>query len=117
MLPEDREARLRCYRNALRNWASAGFIEPKRRVLEWLRSELPQYAWREILRELHQYIANGGEIDEQVERRPEYADSEFHYDLRVKIGDRRIYFETILKVIKDPDDPNDPIIIVVNVHD
>jgi hypothetical protein len=113
MLPEDREARLRCYRKALGQWPANGFVVPKRRVEEWLRIELPRYSWRELHRELHEHVANGGKIDEQVETRPEYAHYEFHYDLRVKIGGRHLYFETVLFA----DDPDDPTIVVVNVHD
>ena len=37
-------------------------------------------------------------------------------DLRLKIGDRRLYFETVL-MTDEPDDPDDPIVIVVSVHD
>src|SRR5581483_3977448 len=114
---DDQADRLRCYRNALRNWACEGYVTPKRsrqggcRVLEWLVSELPQYSWRDICRELHAYVQNGGRIDEQVETRPEYTSDEFHYDLRVLIGGRHLYFETVL-LCDDPDDPDDPMIVV-----
>jgi hypothetical protein len=115
-LPDDPEVRLRAYRNALRNWKFEGYIVHKRRVEEWLRNELPEYSWREICRELYQYVDNGGEIDEQQERRPEYAHYEFHYDLRLRIGGRHLYFETVL-LCEDADEPDDPMIEVVNVHD
>jgi hypothetical protein len=121
-LPDNQAARLLCYKNALRNWAFEGFVVAnitKRRgryVEEWLVNELPQYTWREICRELHEYVTIGGQIDEQVETRLDYAHYEFHYDLRVLIGGRRIYFETVLSC-DDPDDPDDPRILVVNVHD
>jgi hypothetical protein len=72
---------------------------------------------REVAGELHRHVEEGGDIDEQKERRPEHVHYGFHYDLRVKIGERRVYFETVLKVVKNPDDPDDPTIIVVNVHD
>ena len=62
------------------------------------------------------FVAAGGKIDEQVETRPEYVADEFHYDLRVNIDGRMIYFETLLRCMK-PDDPDDPRIEVVNVHD
>ena len=117
MLPDDQEARLRCYRNALRNWQFQGYVRFKPLAVEWLANELPGLNLRDAARELFQYVEGGGEIDEQVERRPEYAHYEFHYDLRVKIGDRHVYFETVLNVLKDPDDPDDPTILVVNAHD
>lgn len=115
-LPDDREARLRCYRNALRNWNFRGYVDFKPVVVEWLANELPGYTLRQVACELHQHVEEGGEIDEQVERRPEYAHCEFHYDLRVRIGDRRVYFETVLSC-EDADDPDDPLIVVVSVHD
>jgi len=115
-LPDNREGRLRCYRNALRNWNFRGYVRFKPIAEEWLANELPGRPMRDVARELHRHVEDGGEIDEQTERRPEYVDYEFHYDLRVRIGDRRIYFETIL-LCQDADDPDDPTVIVVSVHD
>jgi hypothetical protein len=114
--PEDQKARLRCFRNALRNWKFRGYVRFKPRVEEWLKKELPELTLLEIARELHLYVEGGGEIDEQEERRPEWDDYEFHHDLRVPIGGRRIYFETLL-FCEDADDPDDPVIEVVSVHD
>ena len=114
-LPDNREGRLRCYRNALRNWKFRGYVRFKERAQNWLRNEL-EFEQREVARLLHEHAERGGEIDEQKERRPEYAHYQFHYDLRVKIGDRQVYFETLL-FCNDPDDPDDPYIVVVSVHD
>jgi hypothetical protein len=120
MLPDDQEVRLRCYRNALRNWNFRGYIRFKQRVERWLQVELPGLQLLEIARELYQFVEDGGEIDEQVEKRPlECAEDdaqEFRYDLRVMIGRRRVYFETVL-LCEDADDPDEPMIVVVNVHD
>ena len=115
-LPDDREARLRCYKNALRNWNFRGYVQFKPIVEEWLANELPGYSLREVVRELHAHVEAGGAIDEQKERRPEYVSYEFHYDLRVKFGERRVYFETVL-LCEDADDPDDPQIQVVSVRD
>jgi hypothetical protein len=115
-LPEDQEGRLRCYRNALRNWSFRGYVEFKPRAEAWLASELPELSLREVARALYQHVEGGGEIDEQVERRPEYVSYEFHFDLRVRIGGRHIYFETVL-LCEDAKDPDDPMIEVVSVHD
>ena len=117
MLPNGREARLRCFRNALGNWKYDGYVRFKPLAEDWLARELPGMDLRQIAGELHQYVEMGGKIDEQKEERPEYTSFEFHYDLRLQIGDRHVYFETVLKVFKNPDDPDDPIILVVNVHD
>ena len=120
MLPDDQEGRLRCYRNALRNWNCRGYVQFNPRAEKWLANEIPELAFLEIAGELYRYVEAGGEIDEQVEKRKlelahDYA-QEFRYDLRVPIGRRRIYFETIL-LCDDADDPDDPTIVVVNVHD
>jgi hypothetical protein len=115
-LPDDREARLRCYRNALRNWNYRGYVNFKPVAQQWLANELPGLNLKEIAQELYRHVEDGGEIDEQEELRSEYAAYEFHYDLRVKIGERRIYFETVL-LCEDADDPDDPMIEVVNAHD
>src|SRR5579862_7813484 len=116
MLPESPEERLRCYRNALRNWRPTGYVTFKKIAEQWLRTEFPDLPLIDVRRELHEFVENGGEIDEQVEKRPEYAHCEFHFDLRLKIGNRRLYFETVLQC-DDFDDPDDPTIVVVNVHD
>lgn len=115
-LPDNREARFRCFRNALRNWNFEGYIVLKPRVEEWLRTELPEYPWREIRRQLYEHVEKGGAIDEQVERRPEYVHYGFHYDLRLGMGNRNVYFETVL-LCENADDPDDPQIIIVSVHD
>lgn len=115
-LPDDREIRLGCVRNALRNWNFHGYVRFKPLVERWLAREFPGYRLREIAQEMCQYVDRGGEIDEQEERRPEYVDCEYHYDLRLQIGVRHVYFEMIL-VCTDADDPDDPVIVVVSVHD
>jgi hypothetical protein len=118
-LPDDQEGRLRCYRNALRNWNFRGYVDFRPRPQEDLRHLLPGLSLREIVYELHKYVESGGKIDEKLETRPlECADDaaqEFRYDLRVVINERRIYFETVL-LCDDPDDPDDPRIQVVSVH-
>jgi hypothetical protein len=115
-LPEDPKDRLRCYRNALKNWKYEGYLQFKERVGLWLRKEFPGRTLEAIQKLLFEYVDGGGVIDEQVESRPEYVSYEFHFDLRVKIDDRLLYFETIL-ICKKPNDPDDPRIEVVNVHD
>jgi hypothetical protein len=116
MLPDNQEGRLRCYRNALRNWNYHGYVRFKNVALEELGKILPDLDAREIARELNRYVEEGGVIHEKQERRPEYVEAEFHYDLRLNIDNRQVYFETVLKVIRDPDDPDDPTIEVVSVH-
>jgi hypothetical protein len=115
-LPDDPAVRQRCYRSALRNWKASGYVQFKELAQQWLLTEFVEYSLREIRQMLHEYVDQGGTVDEQVEKRPEYADYEFHYDLRVNIGGRRIYFETILQC-DDAEHPDGSTIIVVSVHD
>ncbi len=121
-LPDDREGRLHCYRNVLQNEANRlvakdpDYVVFKKRPQEWLGRELPEHTLRAICRILHEHLESGGAIDEQVETRPEYAHYGFHFDLRVSIGGRRVYFETVLE-FEDASDEDDLTIVVVNVHD
>jgi hypothetical protein len=117
MAPLNDPERLQCYRNALMNWKYDGFVDFTERAWVWLRAVFPSYTKRENARLLHSYVAAGGEIDEQIETREEWRDQhEFHHDLRVRIRGRLVYFETRL-VYRNPADPDDPLIQVVNVHD
>jgi hypothetical protein len=60
------------------------------------------------------YVADGGQIHQVEEKRPEYVSCRFHYDLRLPVSGRRVYVETVL-VRKE--DIEDCVIWVVNVHD
>jgi hypothetical protein len=109
--------RLHCYRNALRNYQCTGYVEFKGRAWDWLQAAFPGLTRRQIAQLLHKHVKDGGEIDEQTETREEWRDRhEFHHDLRVQIKGRLVYFETRL-IYKDSDDPDDPLIEVVNAHD
>lgn len=107
---------LRCYTCALKNWKYEGYVNFKRIAQEWVRANFGEFDLKEVARLLYEHVGNGGEIDQQTETRPEWTDSEYHYDLRVPIAGRLIYFETLLEY-DDPNDPDDPYITVVSVHD
>jgi hypothetical protein len=111
--------RSRCYLNALANWRYDGFIVFTKDAVRWLRAELPDYPPKELGRLLYEYVeANGCScMDEQVETREGWRDLHpFHHDIRMPVAGRLIYFETRL-IYRDPDDPDDPLIQVVNAHD
>ena len=55
----------------------------------------------------------GGEVDQVKERRPEWNDHEYHYDLRLEIQGRRRYVESLLL----DRDPTDPTVLIVSIHD
>lgn len=107
---------LRCYRNALANWHVTDYLRLTEVAERWLRAELPYLTLKAFGRLLHEYVAGGGQIDQQPETRPEWTVHEFHYDLRIPVSGRLIYVETRL-FYDDPDDPDDPWIHVVNIHD
>ncbi len=61
---------------------------------------------------LHDHVAGGGALDQVRERRDDWLDFEFHFDLRLDIDGKRIYVETVLVRA----DPQDPLVEIVNIH-
>ena len=51
-------------------------------------------------------------LDQVRERREDWLDFEFHFDVRLEIEGKRIYVETVLVRA----DPRDPLVEIVNVH-
>lgn len=101
------------YRSALANWRVTGYVVWKETALTWLRDHLAGSDPRQIAYLMHQHVQAGGIIDQVVERRPEWSDYDYHYDLRLPIAGRLIYVETVLV----DDDPDDPILRIVSIHD
>lgn len=91
----------------------SGYVTWKPRAAEWVRQNVPNLTLQGMAERLLEYVESGGEIDQVRETRDEWSEFKFHYDLRVPFGDRRLYVETVL-LSEDPDDPE---IQVVNVHD
>jgi hypothetical protein len=119
MPPLNDPERSRCYLNALANWQFRGFIVFLQEAVRWIRIELSEYSEKELGRLLHEHVkANGCAcVDEQVETREGWRNLHaFHHDIRMRVAGRLIYFETRL-IYRDADDPDDPVIQVVNVHD
>jgi hypothetical protein len=111
--------RSRCYLNALANWQFRGFVVFLKDAVRWIRNELSEYSEKELSRLLYEHVeANGCTcVDEQVETRERWRDLyAFHHDIRMRVAGRLVYFETRLKY-RDAEDPDDPTIEVVNVHD
>jgi hypothetical protein len=101
------------YQKALEeNLRFSGYVTWKVRAQEWVQKNLQGVSPRAISEMMHAYVASGGIIDQVRERRPEWLDFEFHYDLRITIDNRELYIETIL-LAEDPE----PEIRVVNIHD
>ncbi len=108
--------KLQCYRNALANWRFAGFVRLTpfaEEAFKQLKLEVSERQFRQLL---HEYVLGSGEIDEVRETRPEWSDWDYHYDLRLTINARKLYVETRLEYT-NPNDSDDPQIILVNIHD
>jgi hypothetical protein len=111
--------RSQCYLNALKNWKYAEFIRFEKDAFRWIRAELRNYSTREVGRLLYEHVLENGCscVDEQPETRERWRDlHQFHHDIRMPVAGRLIYFETRL-VYRNPNDPDDPIILVVNAHE
>lgn len=91
----------------------SGYVTWRPRAQEWVRTELPNVTLKALTELMHQHVDSGGEIDQVRETRDQWRHFQFHYDLRLIIAGRRIYVETILL----SEDPGDPEIQVVNVHE
>jgi hypothetical protein len=68
---------------------------------------------RAVGEEMFRYFEAGGQIDQVRETRSQWSEHRFHYDFRVPIGGRLVYIETVLV----EDDPYDPTVHVVSIHD
>jgi hypothetical protein len=118
MAPLTDPERLQAYKNALGNWAITGYIRPELtdQCYRWMRDELDAITLPELFQRMHDHVAAGGEIDEIRETRPEWSDEfEYHYDLRFFVRGKPVYIETRL-CFKPPLVPDEPFILLVNVH-
>jgi hypothetical protein len=91
----------------------AGYVTWRPQAQEWIRRELPNLTLKGIAELMYQHLDSGGEIDQVKETREQWLDFKFHYDFRLTISGRPIYVETVL-LNEDPDDPE---IQVVNIHE
>ena len=110
--------RLAAYRDALNNWSVIDFIQFDLTVeaRRWIKRELGDISFKEIKRLMYEFVANGGEIDGVKETRPEWADHEYHYDLRIMVKNKSVYIETRLNY-REPLVPDESSILVVNIHE
>jgi hypothetical protein len=104
---------LALFRTALALWNVTGYVTWSRLAREWVERNLEGHTVRGVGREMFEHLEAGGEIDQVKETREEYLEHEHHYDFRIRIGGRLVYLETRL----DQEDPDEPVIHVVNAHD
>jgi hypothetical protein len=113
MAPLTDPAILRKVKHALSEWNCAGYITWKQTAREWVEENLEGFTARAVGEAMFQHVEGGGQIDQVKETRPEWSAERFHYDFRIPLAGRLVYVETILV----EDDPNDPTIHVVSIHD
>jgi hypothetical protein len=101
------------FRHVLSEWNCTGYITWKPVARQWVEKNLEGFTTRAIDEELFRHVNAGGEIDQVKELRYEWRNFGFHYDFRIPIEGRLLYIETILI----EDDPDDPTIHVVSIHD
>jgi len=97
----------------LGSWRITGYVTAKDRVLEWIGNNLSGLTLKDVAKAMHDFVQNGGIIQQIPERRPEWNTWPYHYDFRVQFGTRLVYIETILQ----DDDPTDPTLHIVSLHD
>jgi hypothetical protein len=81
--------------------------------VEWIKDELAGLTLKDVAKAMNAHCQAGGVIDQQPEKRPEWNHWPFHYDFRLRLCGRDVYIETILQ----DDDPNDPTLHIVSIHD
>ncbi|HVC98547.1 MAG TPA: hypothetical protein VND64_33075 [Pirellulales bacterium] len=110
--PADLEAR-QAWLNAFQEGRRfRGFVTWKPLAQGWVKANLEGNTLREMEKLLHDHVAGGGTLDQVRERRKDWLDFEFHFDLRLDVGGKKIYVETVLVRA----DPRDPLVEIVNVH-
>lgn len=101
------------FQHALSHWRFSGYVTWKMIARQWVEQNLEGETTRSLAEQMFRFFEAGGEIDQVRETRAQWSAHRFHYDFRVDIGDRLLYIETVLV----EDDPNDPTIHVVSIHD
>ncbi len=104
---------LSCFQGVLSNCHVTGYVTVKTIALTWAAKNLPNFELKVLAKLMYEHVMNGERIDQVRETRPEWNDRDYHYDFRLEWAGRRIYIETVLV----DDDPTDPSIDIVSIHD
>lgn len=97
----------------LANWSYTDYVTAKPLALDWIANNLAGLSLKDVAKAMNDYCRTGGVVDQVRERRPEYSAWPYHYDFRLQLAGKEIYIETILQ----DDDPKDPTIRIVSIHD
>ena len=101
------------FRKVLAEWNCTGYVTAKEVARNWIASNLGGLDLKAVARAMHDFMLAGGVPDQAKETRPEWSIWPFHYDFRFTLGGKQLYIETILQ----DDDPDDPTIQIVSIHD
>jgi len=104
---------LASFKAVLANWYVTDYVTIKDIALEWATTNCEGFKLKALAKVMHEHVETGGEIDQIRETRPEWNTRDFHYDFRLYLARRFLYVETILV----DDDPKDPTIHIVSIHD
>jgi hypothetical protein len=106
---------LACLKAVLSNWNYNGYITIKDVAEAWLAKNVPGLTLRALAKLMHEHVQAGKKVKYARETRPEWNDWPCHYDFKIAVAGRakELYVETVLI----DDDPGDPSLFIVNVHD
>ncbi len=101
------------FQKVLAEWNYSGYVTAKEVARHWITNNLGGLNLKAVAKAMYEFLQEGGVIDQVKENRPEWNMWPYHYDFRLSLAGRNIYIETILQ----DDDPNDPTIEIVSIHD
>jgi hypothetical protein len=61
------------FQTVLANWNFTGYVTAKDVALEWITAHLVGMTLKDVARAMNDFVAGGGEIDQQPEHRPEWS--------------------------------------------
>jgi hypothetical protein len=101
MPPLRDEEHLDAYKKVLAEWQFTGYIVFEKNPSEWIRENLSNCTQRDMARLMFEHR---DEVDQTKETREPYRNEySHHYDFRIRIGDMRVYIETVLDYYDDDD--------------
>ena len=94
MPPLTDEEYLAAYNKVLAEWRFSGYVVFDKKSAEWIRENLSNCTQQDIARLMFEHA---DEVDQTKETREPYRNEYLHhYDFRIRIGDMRVYIETVL---------------------
>ena|SRR5437762_6025708 len=101
------------FKQVLAEWNCTGYVTAKEVARHWITNHLGGLDLKDVAQAMYDFVAGGGVPDQVKETRPQWDVWPFHYDFRLTLAGKKVYIETILQ----DDDPNDPTLEIVSIHD